>query len=172
MRAAELPVRELYDSAGKLIAWLLFCAFLIWGAVMMILGQRNAFWFGLLCLAVLVPVALSLAVRFVRIATPVIAIDGTGILDRRVAQEPIRWAVVQMVTPTKTRFGIGGVQLVMSDEHYDAIRRSRLRQLLKPLRKFLSPVSGVGISALGVQISGQELFDLCLAYSRLHKSAG
>jgi hypothetical protein len=160
--------REVYDSADKLaVACLCGVGALILGWTF---ATKTDGW--LLGVPIMLLGAWTIGAagwRLLLISSPTIVLDATGIFDRRVLREVIPWTIVDLVTPVRGRYGVAGSRLLIQDRRLDALPLGPIRRALRLLGKLLGSPSGLAISAVGTQLSGTELHDLCLAYSRLHK---
>ena len=99
--------------------------------------------------------------------TPLVAMDTTGIFDRRVARQFIRWVDVLSVRPIRAR-GIQGAFLTLRPAVLRDLTLSPLERILLMVRKWTGSEC-LAITAWGTQVDGPQLYDWCLAYSRAHK---
>ena len=123
--------------------------------------------FGGICLALSCSALWWVLVGTLTSKTPLVAMDTTGIFDRRVARQFIRWADVLSVQPVIAR-GVQGAWLLLRPEVLRDLRLSPLERILLSVRRWTWH-EGVAIMAWGTQVDGQQLYTLCLAYSRAHK---
>lgn len=169
------PLREIYDSQSGLAYRLLASVgVLVLGLVGVARGISSGgalgeLIFGCAFLASGSFMLWSLMIRAFTTKSPVIAMDTTGIFDRRIAPQFIRWSDVVTVQPLRHRGRILGVLLAMDAATLNKLSLSRGQWVVSSLRRWLMSERGVVVSSSGTQVDGEQLYNWCLAYSRSHK---
>lgn len=161
------PSREVFDSADKLVVWLLF------GLLMLLFGslavsQPNGWLLGLPVAAWGLWLSGAMLLRMVLISSPTIVVDAAGVHDRRLTSSAIPWAFVDKVVPVRGRFGISAAGLRIPERYVQKLSLVPTRRALRWVSSLLGS-NAFPISAIGTKLTGEQIYDLCLAYSRLHK---
>ena len=161
------PSHEVFDSADKLVVWLLF------GLLMLLFGsltvsQPNGWMLGLPVAAWGLCLSGAMILRMMLISSPTIVVDAAGVHDRRLTSSAIPWAFVDMVVPVRGRFGISAAGLRIQERHVQRLSLVPTGRALRWISSLLGS-STISISAIGTKLTGEQIYNLCLAYSRLHK---